>query len=341
MHRGMDLVKENSPEELQKAIRCFDEAIALRSALPLAENPFFRYGLSAGWINRADALARLEGDDSLAEAINSYDEALLLLESLPLEENILYPRRLAIAWINRGMALQKQPAPGSAWEAAECFREAIEVLEHPSAITVAGNKLLLAGAWCNLAGALMASGKESVEDIQLAAVKALQLASTSEKADIISAEIGMKARHILCRLVTKNILDKKPVSEILIAETTDAVEDALALARHWKSQGDAQFVKLAREIFRFGCRIYENCQPHFLAEFLMEHLALETFPETMLCDEETHNNVQAVIWGRLDKLQPKGFGFISTSHLEPLLSDIQELRKVEDRLKQLRPMQRS
>ncbi len=69
MHRGIDLLNENSGATLAQAVLCFDEAIALRLTLPLDENPFFRYGLSAGWINRGDALARLKNDHSLAQAV--------------------------------------------------------------------------------------------------------------------------------------------------------------------------------------------------------------------------------------------------------------------------------
>ncbi|HEY8966677.1 MAG TPA: hypothetical protein VIM58_09550, partial [Candidatus Methylacidiphilales bacterium] len=63
MHRGMDVLAEAAPSasKLEEAVGHFDRAIALRRTLPLAENPFFRYGLSAGWINRGDAFARIGG----------------------------------------------------------------------------------------------------------------------------------------------------------------------------------------------------------------------------------------------------------------------------------------
>ncbi len=145
MHRGIDLLNENSASTLERALRCFDEAIALRQTLPVNENHHYRYGLSAGWINRGDALARLGGTELLAEAVKSYDEALVLLESLPLEENVLYPRRFAITWINRGMALQKQKGSGDMWEALECFREAVDVLVHPSALAEEATDRILKG----------------------------------------------------------------------------------------------------------------------------------------------------------------------------------------------------
>jgi tetratricopeptide (TPR) repeat protein len=336
MHRGMDLANENSEATLEQAVRCFDEAIALRRTLPLDENHFFRYGLSAGWINRGDAMMRFGTNRSLAEAVKSYDEALILLESLPLKENALYPRRLAIAWINRGFALQKQEAPHDLWEATACFREAIEVLESPEANEVTDRASLLAGAWINLAEAFMSSDQEDAETIRSAARKALALVLPSERLDLVSAEIGSKGRHLLCRLAVRDIAGKRPLSKPSASEATDAVDETLALVRHWKLQGQGKLPTLALEIFRFGCRLYENSQPHFLAEFLTECLAPELFGEAILPDQETLDAAHAAIWGALGNLQLDGFHLISTSQFEPFLADIQELREVEERLNQLR-----
>ncbi len=338
MHQGIDLAKENSVITLERAVRCFDEAIALRSTLPLEENHFYRYGLSAGWINRGDALAQLEGSRSLEDAIKSYDEALLLLETLPLEENPLYPRRLAITWINRGIALQKRETADDKRETTECFREAIAVLERFSAVSIADSHSLLAGAWTNLAGVLAGAGEAEAEDARSSANKALALVRYSEQTDIVAAEMGLKARHALCRLAVREMVSKKALSKTAIAEATDSVDEALALARHWHFfQKRNDLVELTREIFRFGCRIYENGQPHFLAEFLMEGLAPETFGGAIPPNQEIFDAVQAAIWSVVAKLQLDGFQFVATSAFEPFLSDLQELRLVEERLEQIRP----
>jgi len=193
MHQGIDLLNESSAASLERAVRCFDQAIALRLQLPWAENPFLRYGLSAGWINRGDALARREGGDFLSEAVQSYDEALVLLKTLPLEENPLYPRRLAIAWSNRGTALQKQSAYGVE-EAAACFRSAIGVLEQPAALAIADLLSLQAGAWLNLAGVLAYAGEAISGEARLPARKALALAKAAELTERVLAETALKAR---------------------------------------------------------------------------------------------------------------------------------------------------
>lgn len=335
MHRGIDLVNENSATAFEQAVRCFDEAIALRLTLPLEENHFFRYGLSAGWINRGDAQARLGNDHSLVEAIKSYDEALVLLESLPLEENILYPRRLAITWINRGVALQKQEIPGNLWEAAECFREAIRVLEPFPISSMTDGLSLRAGAWSNLASVMASSGDAFSDEARDAARKTLALTKSFEHADAVLAEAALKARHAFCRLILKDFLDRKSVSKDLITEGTDAVDDALILARHWKLKKHVGFETMAREIFRLGCRIYGNAQPHFLAEFLMEYLDLEKSEAGISLDEETVASAQAGIWTAFEHLQMDGFSFVGTQRFEPFLGDIQELKRVEERLRSM------
>ena len=46
----------------------------------------------------------------------------------------------------------------------------------------------------------------------------------------------------------------------------------MKLARHWEARGEGRFHDLAGELFRFGARVYQMHQPHFLSEFLLENL---------------------------------------------------------------------
>ncbi len=329
MHRGIDLLSEDSLVALERAVRCFDEAIALRSTLPLGETPFYRYGLSAGWINRGDALARLGGRARLTRAVMSYDEALKLLESLPLAENVLYSRRLAITWINRGMALQNEDAPCDMRQASECFRAAIAALESPWAQEIADRPSLLAGAWSNLAGSI----PEDREGARAAAGKALSLVRSCERTDLLSAEVGLKTRHLLCRVAVKDLAGHH---ELFLSEATTAVDEAMALARHWTFRDRADLDRLAQEIFRFGCLIYEKHQPQLLPRFLAECLAPELFGKTICPGRETLDAAEAALWSILTKLQPDGFQFLATPQRAPFLAGIHELKMLEDRIKQLR-----
>ncbi len=327
MHRGMDLAESGSPGVLDEAIRCFDEAIALRRTLPLAGNPLYRYGLSAGWINRGDAWARREDTDALDaldEAIRSYGEALALLETLPLRENPLYPRRLAIARLNQGVALQRRQGAGDLAGAAAAFRHALDVLgkfpgfapDHPQ---------LHAAAWSNLAGALAAAGGTPLDDARAAARHALDLARPSEADDATSAETALAARQTLCRLAVRDLAGNRPLSDALAAEATDAVEEALDAIGRWRARGVARLAARGPEIVRLGCRIYGSAQPRFLAEFLVDHLGLGN-AEAGPLDPETFAAAQAGIWSALDRLQAHGF------HSPILLEEVRGLRAAQERL---------
>jgi tetratricopeptide (TPR) repeat protein len=331
MHEGIDLLGEGSAPALERAVRCFDQAIALRRTLPLEEILFLRYGLSAGWINRGDALARLE-EGRLAEAVRSYDEALALLESLPLEENVLYPRRLAIAWINRGTALRRQTA-GDAGEAARSFRAALAVLDHPAASAIADARALRAGAWINLADVLADGGGGTGAEALAAARAGLALAEPAERADLSLAEVSFKARHFLGRRVVQALAERRPAAPNLLAAAIQAVEGTVRLAGHWHRKGQPGFAGLAREIFRFGCRIHQDSPPRVLAQFLEASFTEETVGAMLAGDPACAAAARAALWSSLAHLQAEGFRFVGTPAFAPFLADIQTLREAEERLR--------
>ncbi|HEY0257782.1 MAG TPA: hypothetical protein VGC39_10095, partial [Candidatus Methylacidiphilales bacterium] len=174
------------------------------------------------------------------------------------------------------------------------------------------------------------------EDAREAAERALELIQVRERTDLISFEIGLKARHLLCRLAIKDIANRKSSAKGVAAEATDKVDAAMALTRHWRLRGQTELTRLVLDIFSFGCRIYETSHPHFLAEFLTECLSPDLLGEAIQPDSGTLDAAQAAIWGVVSNLQLDGFRFVATPHFEPFLADIQELRKIEERLKQLR-----
>ena len=334
MHRGIDLLNANTPASLEEAMRCFDEAIALRRKWPLAENPRHRYELAAGWMNRGDALARLGAKEQLAESVKSYDEALVLLRSLPLDENPLFPRRLAIAWINRGFAVQQQKTAAAGPEAIRCFRKALAVLEDSAA--TADLHLLRAGALTNLAGALLNVPGEPTGEARSLAQQALALIKEAERNDAVAAEAGFKARHVLCRALAAESRDGKSVPPELMAAATDAVDEGLALARHWEHRGENGFRALAGDLFRFGCRIHQTGQPRFLAEFILESLDPEKTDGVPPLNQEMHEAAVAALWNALKEIQQDGFQSLSTPRFGQLLENLRDLRVTEERLEQLR-----
>jgi tetratricopeptide (TPR) repeat protein len=275
MKEGIRLMDEGRPGAFAAALQCFDCALELRRRLPIETSPMLRYGLAACWLNRADALMRLETSGQAQLALRSYDEALALLHDLPLHEDARFSRRLAIAHQNRGLALQSQNGSAIA-EAVQEFSKAIKILEHEHAAQITDRLYLLAAVWMNLANAGLAeastqSKKRAVE----AAQRAITLVTDLEINDVHIAEVGMKARHVLCRAIAQGLSQSTDADSRMpgdVHDATDAADDGLTIARRWEQKGIARFREIAVDLFRFGIRVYAKYQPQFLREFISDNM---------------------------------------------------------------------
>ncbi|MFC7338328.1 hypothetical protein ACFQY0_14135 [Haloferula chungangensis] len=241
------------------ALEDFEEAIRIRLTLPLEDDPIFPWGLSAGWINRGDVLAR---DGRFSEAVTSYDEGIAVLGRL--EESRAVKCRLAVAWGNRGLALE---AMGQSDEARQSFGRG--VVDEPEDDA---QRLHSAVARVHLS--------RVVEDRKLAiseAEQALDLVRELESQDVLAAETGLKARHQLCGRLCEE-LEAGVREGDWIARVTDRVEEALVLERFWERRGVKSLRSVAADLFRLGLRVYRVCQPHFLAEFVLDAMDPERSP---------------------------------------------------------------
>lgn len=337
--RGLALLEESTPASLREAVRCFDDAIELRRELPFAENCWFRYGLIAGWMNRGDALTRLGSADELSEALRSYDEAFTHLHELPMCESPLFVKRLAIAWLNRGFTLMKRATPGDVVAAVESFREAIAAAQNFFAANPVEGGVLLAGAWMNLGNASIQLSPPNASNARNATRDVLKLCSPLEQSDASVAEIGFKARHILCQALA-HLLTAQELSSAqrdgLLAEAADAVDDGMALARHWEIRGAIQFRTQAADLFRFGCRVYQSHQPHFLTEFLLENLDPAHSDGAFAASLQMRASARDALWGALGEFQREGFKAVNTPRFPELLEQLRELRITDERLAELR-----
>ena len=281
MKRGIALVDANTPDCLKEAIDHFDSAIALRLTLPLDDNPLFRYGLTAGWINRGDALVRLGSGESRAEALRSYDAALETLSGLEMDTNRLFRRRVAFAWKNRGLALLQKSDALSRREAGQSYEAAIAALLEGNAAEISDRPYLLAAVRMNYANALVCEDTmDSLLRARTVAQEAIAAADQNPALDEPMAEVSLKARHILCQAITQLLSRTDPLDlsqKELIGDATDAAEEGMALARTWKHRGIERFSPLAQDLFTFAARAYRSFQPHFVNEFLLEHI--EPWPE--------------------------------------------------------------
>lgn len=334
MKRGLALLEENLPANLLEAGRCFDAAIALRKSLPLAQYCWIRYGLIAGWMNRGDALTRIGGAENLAEALRSYDEALWQLRELPMNESPLFKKRLAITWLNRGVTLQKIGSPDALTKALQAFDEAIAAAQNLLAANFPEITETLACAWMNRGNVLLHLDLPDAAPARAAVNKSLVLLHKDEKENVRFAELALQSRHILCQALAA-LLETTSDANLLM-EASDAVDEGLALARHWEARGEKQFSALAGDLFRFGGRIYQIHQPHFLTEFLLENLDPAKSPGAFTDNHDMHLSAMTALWQNLQELQRVGFTRINTPRFKEMLETLRELRITEERLTALR-----
>jgi tetratricopeptide (TPR) repeat protein len=275
MKQGIRLLGEEPPGPIDAALECFDRALALRRQLPVATNPLLGYGLAACWLNRADALMRLGDAAQIAVALRAYDEAIALLRVLPLAIDPRFPRRLAIAHQNRGLALQAQ-GQAALTAAIDAFENALGILEADDALPISDRQFLLAAVWLNLANARVSSEtSEAAALARVAAHKAIALVNGSEDSDAAAAEVGLKARHVLCQAIARQLSAPPALGEKMpndVHQATDSVDNGLALVRRWEHQGITRFRRVAYDLFRFGARVYARYQPQFLDEFIREQI---------------------------------------------------------------------
>jgi len=338
MKRGIALLNENTTASLTTSLVWFEGAIELRRSLPLDGNPWYRYVLAAGWMNRGDALTRLGSTENFAEAVRSYDEALVLLRTLDLESHPLFRKRLALAWMNRGITLQEQGTAVSVRAAAKSFEEAIAVLRDLPAAAGRENRAVLACALMNRGNVLLRLTLPESVRARESAEQALALIAFTEEQELLAAETGLKARHVLCRAISSQLAASTRLiaPEDLVAAVTDAVDDGMKLARHWEARGERRFRDLAGELFRFGAHAYQMHQSHFLAEFLLENLDPLHSRDAFPIDSRMHATAGEAISHAFAEIQRDGFQSLTTPHFDRFLGTLRQLRITQTRLDELR-----
>jgi len=322
--RGIALLAPLEQAHLTEALHCFDQAIQLRQDLPLHESPWYRWGLTAGWMNRAEALARLGQPQ---KALAAYDEALAHLQKLPLEMEPAFRWRLGLAWMNRALTLQTLADEAAALAS---LNQAIRVLEHAS-LTTPRDQGTLGCAWMNRAALLMEMAPSRPAEALDSASRALVCLRPLEKQDVMAAEAALKARHRVCQAIAE-LLESPPVdlekADDWILSATDEVEESLNVAEAW--QGTADFSEITLQLFRFGCRIYLAFQPHFLGEFMMDVLRPRPGREVSAA---FHIAAEDALQHAAEILRQRGLSDLGLTRVDDLL---QMLGQLEEAARQIR-----
>ena len=108
-----------------------------------------------------------------------------------------------------------------------------------------------------------------------AALRAIALVADVEMQDENSAEVALKARHVLCQTIAARLPAMTAEHETLpddVHEATDAADEGLGLVRHWERHGVDRFRAIAFDLFRFGARVYASYQPQFLHQFVLDNM---------------------------------------------------------------------
>lgn len=317
--RGQSLEAEATPESLVAAVRSYECAIALLRALaaaPLAD-PSLRRDLAVAHLHLGNALQKIATLASLAAAVLAYDDAIALLASADFVPAPSAQNTLGAAWMNRGHACHRQGTTEAIAAAVDSHRAAIAVLQslplHPSATippeAALHHRLNLAGAWMNLANALLDSAS-------LPARHTLARDATSESLALLAlddlpqahpaaAEISLLARRARCDALGHLVfaVSDPTLAHDLASEAGDLVDDGLALVRHWEQRGVPHFRPLGARLYHFGAQLYRLHQPHFLAEFLLEHLDPARSPGATPDDPALHATAAEAIAAALQTLR--------------------------------------
>ncbi|WP_265593548.1 hypothetical protein [Verrucomicrobium sp. BvORR034] len=339
-NRGRTYMEEESPEAQKEAVRCFDEAVKLRKQLPL-ENPSFRWGLTASLMNRGDALTRQSDPAALKEAVASYDEAIEHLKQLPYEEHAGTRSRLAIAYMNRGITWQCHGNPEAAAQAVRSFEESVKLLQGDFEAKEAEQEGILSCALMNHGNSLLSCQPPVPLQALESARVAMELVTDRERTEPMCGEVGIKGRHLKCRVLAF-LLDHPPqgpgapVGQDWITEATDAADEGMELARHWNLQGIPQFQPLAGDLFRFGSRIYQVSQPHFLAEFLLDSIDPDRSPGAPVRDPYMFHIAGEALWNAVVELEKAVPRTQDPEQREALLEVLGDLQKADERLRELR-----
>jgi hypothetical protein len=276
MSRGQALEAEATVAALAEAVRCYDSAIALLSALRTDDPATNQRDLAIAWMNRGNALHKQATPESAIQAVRAYDEAIALLGGLPGKENHSWRNSLGAAWMNRGLALHQQGTAESVAAAVHSHGEAIAVLRSLPLDESPWYRRNLAAAYMNQANALLDSqSPDRLAAAGDAARAALTPIAREETVDPLAADLALKARRVLCDMLGQQLAVNETLGLSNAAaadEASDAIDASLTLVRHWEQQGVRNFRFIAARLFRFGANFYRLHQPHFLAEFLLENL---------------------------------------------------------------------
>lgn len=129
MRRGLALLASGDGSRLSEALLSFEEAMALRATPSEASPTWSWYAWLAGWMNRADALARRRFPGDLEAAVEAHRTVVGHLDRLSLEGPVEFRERHVVAWTQFASTLRARGRESDVDEARSAFRRAEALLD--------------------------------------------------------------------------------------------------------------------------------------------------------------------------------------------------------------------
>ncbi|MBS0633273.1 MAG: hypothetical protein JSS11_15285 [Verrucomicrobia bacterium] len=337
--QGQALEARGTPESLAAALQCFDRALAMLRPVARASEPESVRNLAVAWMNRGNVLQKLATPAALADAVAAYDEAIVLLQPIATVANLPAANSLGAAWLNRGHALQSQEPPAHV-EALRSYRAAIDILGQFPPGTDRSVTLNLAGAWMNLANALLFPSAPDAPAARTAALTALALVVAQSETDAVAADLTLKSLRVQCDALGHLLVAAESditTVRTFAQEAGDAADQGLALVRQWEARGFRHFRHLAARFHHFGAQLYLVHQPHFLAEFLLEPIDPEKGPGAITDEPALHTFAVEYATRALEALRATSLQGLTDYDRGRLVEASQELQSALARLPSLRP----
>jgi tetratricopeptide (TPR) repeat protein len=318
------------------ALTRYDQALALLRSVP-ADTERVRREIALVSMNRGNVLQKQGRAEALPDSIRAYDEAIAFMQTLPLAENSEYRNSLGAAFMNRGHAQQSAGDRGGFEAALVSHSEAITLFRTLPLNAHRSFSINLSAALMNKANVLVALNQ--CDAAVMSASESRTIAGELESTDPVAADVALKARRVQCEALGRLLYTKSSRGESiksLADEAIDIVEEGLALSRSWESRGFPYFRSLAARLYRFGAQLYSVHQPHFLAEFLLEHVDPDISTGAMSQDVEFYQTAQDALADVRQRLSSRRTVILDTPETSRLVELVQSLRTAEARFAELR-----
>lgn len=330
---GLAELAGESAEEWSSALESFDKANALRSEIESPRNEV-RWGQSAAWINRGEALEKLGGEENIRAAVVANQRAEECLAGFDLDEVPAFRSRMALTWMNRGELLATITERGWSDEASQCqaaYAKAVKILRAGSDAGAVESRRMLAVCLANSSRSHLRLGDFGTVGVDEAreGLGLILKERAGSLDDPALLHLEMTLRATLCR--TMALAADAGTAGVDCDQVTDEVETALAVATGAGALAAVIPVPLITELFGCGAETYSRFQPEFLAEYLLEYLDPANQPPGALCRiEACHEVAVSVLWREIGRFQKEGFAAAGTTAYDRrlnLLDDFQRCRK--------------